>query len=352
MSSTFDPSAGAPAIVPSVGIILAGSYPEDDPGAGLDDTLALIADAEELGFDVAGVRQRHLERGASSALTLLAAATQRTRRIRLESDVVPLGYENPFRLAEDFATIDALSGGRVNVGVSTSAPHGALLRGLGRPDAAADADPYALIERFLEALEGRSLSDEPIDTPYGPQTPRIQPHVPGLRSRVWLGGGSLRSVRWAAQHGLKLLLGNLGDGDAADTFEEAQAVHIAEYRRLFVGDGPEVAVERVILPIDSATAGQRAHYAEYVAGRTPRTRQPVVVGARRVVFQRDLHGTAEQIAERLASDPAFDGRTQLRVALPYAFDLDEYRQILHDVRHAVLPLVGHRAPADEVAVAV
>lgn len=326
--------------IPVAGIILAGTFPEHDPGTGLETTLRLFALAEDLGYDVAGIRQRHLERGVSSALPFLAAASQRTRRIRLETDVVPLGYETPFRLAEDFATVDALASGRVNVGVSTSAPHGDLLASLGRTDAAASADPYTLIDRFLESLEGHALSDEELSTPYGSQIPRVQPHVAGLRDRVWLGGGSLRSVRWAAARGLKLLLGNVGDGDAADTFEEAQRAHVDAYVAEFRGSDPRIGVERVILPTDSASAAQRAHYAAYVAAREERTGQPVSLGGRSVVFQRDLHGTAEQIAERLASDPTFDGRTELRVAFPYGFDEDEYRQILTDIRTAVLPLVG------------
>ena len=337
-----------PGTIASAGIILAGTFPEHDPGAGLETTLRLFELAEDLGYDVAGIRQRHLERGVSAALPFLAAASQRTRTIRLETDVVPLGYETPFRLAEDFATVDALARGRVNVGVSTSAPHGDLLASLGRTDDAATADPYALIERFLLSLEGHALSDEELSTPYGPQIPRVQPHVSGLRDRVWLGGGSLRSVRWAAEHGLKLLLGNVGDGDAADTFEAAQRAHVDAYLSQFRGTDPRIGVERVILPTDTATATQRAHYAAYVAARDERTAQPVSLGERTVVFQRDLHGTSEQIAERLASDPTFDGRTELRVAFPYGFDEDEYGQILTDIRAAVLPLVGWQ-PAAAVA---
>ncbi|KJL40398.1 LLM class flavin-dependent oxidoreductase [Microbacterium trichothecenolyticum] len=354
-----------PGTIPVAGIILAGTFPEHDPRAGLETTLRLFELAEDLGYDVAGIRQRHLERGVSSALTFLAAASQRTRTIRLETDVVPLGYETPFRLAEDFATVDALSGRRVNVGVSTSAPHGDLLASLARTvptppsgaagaspgasgrvgPAAAAADPYALIERFLESLEGHALSDDELSTPYGPQIPRVQPHIAGLRDRVWLGGGSLRSVRWAAARGLKLLLGNVGDGDAADTFEAAQRAHVDAYLSEFRGTDPRIGVERVILPTDSATAAQREHYAAYVAARDERTAEPVSLGGRTVVFQRDLHGTAEQIAERLTSDPTFDGRTELRVAFPYGFDEDECRQILTDIRTAVLPLVGWRPAA-------
>jgi alkanesulfonate monooxygenase SsuD/methylene tetrahydromethanopterin reductase-like flavin-dependent oxidoreductase (luciferase family) len=333
--------------VPRAGFILPGNHPEGGPRTGLEQTLRLFSFGEELGYDVAGVRQRHLERGISSALPFLAAATQRTRSIRLETDVVPLGYETPFRLAEDFGTVDALSGGRVNVGISTSSPHGDLLASLGRTDDA--VEPYILIERFLEALEGHVLADEALYTPYGPQVPRIEPHIPGLRDRVWLGGGSERSVRWAARHGLKLLLGNLSDAGDHDRFEPAQRDHLDLYHSDFAGPGaPVVGVERVIVPTTTATAAQRAHYLAYAQARDARTTEPTQLGGRRVVFQRDLVGTAEQIVERLVDDPSIDGRTELRIALPYGFSEDEYRQILFDIRHAVLPELGW-APGAERA---
>lgn len=320
----------------SAGFTLAGNYAEADPAAGLEDTLRLFEFAEEIGLQVAGIRQRHLERGVSSALTFLAAATQRTESIRLETAVVPLGYETPFRLAEDFATVDALSKGRLNIGVSSSAPHGALLRHLGRVEDEADIDAYVLIARFLEALEGHALGDD-IPTPYGPQTPRVQPHIAGLRDRVWLGGGSARSVRWAAERGLGLLLGNITSADGGDSFERAQRVHIDDYYAHHTGDvAPSVGVERVILPVDSATADQRERYTAFAASRQARTEQ----ATNGHLFQRDLFGTADEIADRLLTDPSIDGRTELRIALPYALSLDDYRQILSDIAHAVLPRLG------------
>jgi len=78
-----------------------GNFPDTDPFDGLEQTLQLFAYGEALGFDSAWVRQRHLERGVSSAATFLAAASQRTLRIGLGTAVVQMGYENPFRLAED-----------------------------------------------------------------------------------------------------------------------------------------------------------------------------------------------------------------------------------------------------------
>lgn len=321
--------------IADAGFILPGNYPEDAPGIGLEQTLSLFELGEELGLQVAGIRQRHLERGVSSALPFLAAATQRTSTIRLETGVVPLGYETPFRLAEDFATVDALSGGRLNAGISTSAPHGDLLAGLGRADQSVE-DSYTLIDRFLEALEGKALADDAIYTPYGPQTPRVQPHIPDLRSRVWLGGGSLRSIRWAASRGLRLLLGNIASADGHDSFERAQRAQIDEYISLFPGESPAVGTERVIVPWDSATTAQREHYVAYAASREERTKAQV----NGHLFQRDLVGSSAEIIDRLAADPSFDGKTELRVALPYAFDDEEYRQILADLRFEVLPQLG------------
>src|SRR5699024_573103 len=65
---------------------------------------------------------RHLQPGISSPVAIMAAATQRTSRIDLGTAVIPLGLENPFRLAEDLATVDILSGGRINPGVSVGTP--------------------------------------------------------------------------------------------------------------------------------------------------------------------------------------------------------------------------------------
>lgn len=73
----------------------------------------MIELAESLGFDTVWVRQRHLQPGISSPVAVLAAASQRTSRIELGTAVIPLGLENPLRLAEDLATVHILSHGRL-----------------------------------------------------------------------------------------------------------------------------------------------------------------------------------------------------------------------------------------------
>jgi alkanesulfonate monooxygenase SsuD/methylene tetrahydromethanopterin reductase-like flavin-dependent oxidoreductase (luciferase family) len=104
---------GRVANIRHVAFVTPGNYAEDDPETGLEAALRLFEKGEALGFDSAWVRSRHLERAISSAATFLAAASQRTRRIRLGTAVIQLGYENPFRLAEDLATVDLLSNRRL-----------------------------------------------------------------------------------------------------------------------------------------------------------------------------------------------------------------------------------------------
>ena len=77
--------------------------------------------AEQLGFDSFWVAEHHFhEYGAiPSPAVWLAAAAQRTRRIRLGSAVVVLPFRNPLQVAEDYAMVDVLSGGRLNLGVGS-----------------------------------------------------------------------------------------------------------------------------------------------------------------------------------------------------------------------------------------
>lgn len=73
----------------------------------------MVERGEQLGFDSAWVRHRHLQHGIPSPVAVPAAATQRTRRIGLGTAVTSLAWENPLRPAEDLATVDVPSGGRL-----------------------------------------------------------------------------------------------------------------------------------------------------------------------------------------------------------------------------------------------
>ena len=72
--------------------------------------------AESVGLDVYGVGEHHrVDFAASAPAVVLAAAAGRTERIRLTSAVTVLSSDDPVRVYQDFATLDALSSGRAEV---------------------------------------------------------------------------------------------------------------------------------------------------------------------------------------------------------------------------------------------
>ncbi|MGW1214398.1 LLM class flavin-dependent oxidoreductase [Streptomyces sp. NPDC002499] len=325
--------------ITSLAFLTPGNFADDDPYTGLEETLQLFEYGERLGYDGAWIRQRHLEHGVGSAAVFLAAAGQRTERVELGTAVIPIGYESPFRLAEDLALADVLSRGRLQIGFSTGMPHAEILG-----DLVYDGDwrsfdlSYGRVARVVDNLRGDYLGgpDTVIQSPGNTQRPRLQPHNPGLVDRIWYGGGSLRSARWAGENGLNLLSGNIVTGEGTDDFTTAQSNLLAEYRRL--RSASRVAVGRVIVPFDGADRATRARYREYAASRHARTLAPQ--GPKRILFAPDVVGTAEQILEQLAADPVVSVVSELRLELPYEFRREEYEQILHDVRHLVAPELG------------
>jgi probable LLM family oxidoreductase len=72
--------------------------------------------SDRVGLDVFGVGEHHRPDFAVSAPAIvLAAAAERTRRIRLTSAVTVLSSDDPVRVFQDFATLDLLSGGRAEI---------------------------------------------------------------------------------------------------------------------------------------------------------------------------------------------------------------------------------------------
>lgn len=103
-------------------------------GGGLEsghgaDVLAMAESAEALGFQSLWINEEHFQGGTNpregrtclSPLILAAAIAARTSRIRIGFSVLVLPLHQPLRLAEEIATLDLLSGGRVDLGISRGA---------------------------------------------------------------------------------------------------------------------------------------------------------------------------------------------------------------------------------------
>ena len=75
---------------------------------------------EEIGFDSVWLAEHHFHAfaGMFSAPTVIGAAiAERTKRMRIGTAVLLLPYHNPLRVAEDYATLDCLSNGRLEFGI-------------------------------------------------------------------------------------------------------------------------------------------------------------------------------------------------------------------------------------------
>ena len=103
--------------------------------------------ADALGFDSFWVAEHHFHQYGTIPRppVWMAAAAQRTRRIRLGAAVVVLPFDNPLRSAEDYAMVDVLSSGRLNLGVGSGY--------LSHEYAGFNVDPAEKRERFDEALD-------------------------------------------------------------------------------------------------------------------------------------------------------------------------------------------------------
>jgi alkanesulfonate monooxygenase SsuD/methylene tetrahydromethanopterin reductase-like flavin-dependent oxidoreductase (luciferase family) len=326
-----------PKALRKLGFLTIGLFDEADPLRGHESTLEVIELGERLGFDAAWLRHRHLQFGISSPLTVLAAASQRTRRIGLGTAVTPLGWENPLRLAEDLATVDLLSGGRLNPGVSVGPP---MRYDEVKPALYPDTDEdfsYQRVQRLLDAVRGKPVTNFHGTEGFEVFSDRVQPHSPGLGSRLWYGGASLRSAQWAGEHGMNFLTSSVVKVDDEEPdFAKIQLAHI----RAFRARHPEGRVSQglVVIPTDSADATQRRKYAEYAAKRLPRTTEPQ--GPARLLFSPDYVGTAAEIAERLHEHVAYQEVDEVAFALPFTFEHEDYVQILTDMAEHLGPALG------------
>jgi alkanesulfonate monooxygenase SsuD/methylene tetrahydromethanopterin reductase-like flavin-dependent oxidoreductase (luciferase family) len=326
-----------------LGFLTIGSFDPDQPRAGHETTLEVIELGERLGFDSAWLRHRHLQYGISSPVAVMAAATQRTSRIALGTAVTPLGWENPLRLAEDLATVDILSGGRINPGVSVGPPMNfADVQDSLYPDTAQVEDfSYERVNRLVRLIRGEPAS--PFSGTRGIEqfSDRVQPHAPGLAERIWYGAASLGSARWAGEQGLSLLTSSVvkaAEDDPTD-FAAIQHAQIEAFRAQHpAGRDARVSQGLVVIPTDTATAEQRAKYAAYVEARTPRTATPQ--GPARLLFARDVLGSSAEVAEQLYAHAAFRDVNEVVFALPFGFDHADYVQILTDMASTLAPALG------------
>jgi alkanesulfonate monooxygenase SsuD/methylene tetrahydromethanopterin reductase-like flavin-dependent oxidoreductase (luciferase family) len=238
---------------------------EFDSAEGFRDFIDYNVEAEALGFHSTFVVEHHFTGygQVSATINLLTWLGARTRHLRLGTAVMVLPWHNPVLLAEQAATLDLLSGGRLDFGVGKGYRYNEF-EGFCVPMAEADA-------RYDEAL-GVILKAWTADKPFSHhgrywqfadivvEPPTAQkPHPP-----IWMGAGSERSIRRVAAQGYHLLLGQYASpADVAANIAIYKSETEAQGRQF---DPMRVAVTRAFFVCDT-TAEREAAMERRLANR-------------------------------------------------------------------------------------
>ncbi|MFI5932048.1 LLM class flavin-dependent oxidoreductase [Actinoplanes sp. NPDC051494] len=243
-----------------MGLDTFGDVPVDDAGRPLTHAAAIrqVVDeavlADELGVDVIALGEHHRpEYSISTPETVLAGIAARTSRIKLASGVTVLSSDDPVRVFQRFATVDALSNGRAQAILG----RGSFTESF--PLFGYEMSDYdVLFEEKLE-LFVKLLDENPVTwegtTRAALTDADVFPKTESGRLDTWVGvGGSPQSVVRTARYGLPLMLAIIG-GDPArfapytDLYRRAAdqlgtvALPVGMHSPGFVADSDEEAKE-------------------------------------------------------------------------------------------------------------
>ena len=224
--------------------------PDTDSGAGFREFVERNIEAEALGYHSTFLVEHHFTGfgQVSATLNLLTWIGALTSTLRLGTAVTVLPWHNPVLLAEQIATLDLLSEGRVDAGIGK----GYRLKefeGFAMPVEEADARFEECLEVMLKAWTSDSpwshrgkywQYDNVVVEPPSTQKPHPQ---------LWMGAGSPRSVKQVAQLGFNMLLGQY---DSFDMIVDEIAMYKSEVESLGrTFDPMSVAVARSVNIVNS-----------------------------------------------------------------------------------------------------
>jgi alkanesulfonate monooxygenase SsuD/methylene tetrahydromethanopterin reductase-like flavin-dependent oxidoreductase (luciferase family) len=301
---------------------------------------------DDLGVDGTYFRVHHFARQQASPMPLLSAIAARTRRIEVGTGVIDMRYENPLYLAEEAAALDLISGGRLALGVSRGSPE-TVVRGYEAFGYTGSTDPRGgdlardHFDLFLRAIDGEGLAERDPLSPFGggTGTQMIEPHSPGLRSRVWWGAGNRESAEWAGRVGVNLMSSTLLTEDRGLPFDELQAQQIEAFRTAWRDAGhrgePRVSVSRSIFPI--TTAEDRMYFGGSGGGD-----QVGVIDGIRSTFGKTYAAEPDVLVEQLMADAAIRSADTLMLTIPSQLGVDFNLRIVESFAKHVAPALGWR----------
>jgi alkanesulfonate monooxygenase SsuD/methylene tetrahydromethanopterin reductase-like flavin-dependent oxidoreductase (luciferase family) len=285
--------------------------PDLDSGQGFREYIEYNVEAEALGYDSTFVVEHHFTGfgQVSASLNLLTWVAARTSTLRLGTAVMVLPWHNPVLLAEQAATIDLLSGGRLEFGVGKGYRHNEFAS-FCIPQEEAD-------ERFEESL-GLILKSWTSDERFSHhgkywnfdniivEPPTAQkPHPP-----IWMAAGSPDSIRKVARRGFKLLLDQIASTDLSIERFNIYKAEVEACGRRF--DPMDVGVSRGFYVTKNAQDKAKAvetrlanqqRLARLAADPTGKAKSSMLTFAETLdaAAESALYGSPEEIAAKLAT---------------------------------------------------
>ena len=274
--------------------------PNDDSGAGFREFVDRNIEAEALGYHSTFLVEHHFTGfgQVSASLNLLTWIGARTKTLRLGTAVMVLPWHNPVLLAEQIATLDLLSDGRVDAGIGKGYRQREF-EGFSVPIEESDA-------RFVECLEVM-MKAWTSDTPWSHQGTYWKyddivvepPSVQKPHPKLWMGAGSPRSIAQVADYGFDMLLGQY---DSFETIvEEVNLFKSLVEAKGETFDPMRVGVARSVNIVDTK-AEYDAEINARMAGRR-RTQnlaqRPDFEDTREIAELGTIYGTPDQVAEKI-----------------------------------------------------
>lgn len=301
-------------------------FVEPQQGASYDDQLAVARTAEQLGFDGFFRSDHFLAMGSSDGLpgptdswVTLAGLARETSRLRLGTLVTSATFRLPGMLAIQAAQVDAMSGGRIELGLGAGwfgAEHAAY--GVPFP-----AKRFGMLTEQLEVITGLwqtpvgerfSYSGAHYELTDSPALPKpVQPNVPVIIG----GGGPKRTPALAARFGAEYNAGFPALADLPAMYNRVRTACTEAGR-----DPDDLVYSTALIAVVGADEAEFTRRAAAV-GREPEE-----------LRQNGLAGTVPEVAERIRAFAAA-GAQRFYLQIMDTSDLDH----LHLIADEVIPQV-------------
>ncbi len=228
-----------------------GGAPDVDSAAGFNDYIEYLIEAEALGYHSSFIVEHHFTGfgQVSATLNLLSWIGAKTSTLRLGTAVIVLPWHNPVLLAEQAATVDLLSGGRLDFGIGKGYRHNEFAgfripmeEGGARFEESIDiiTKAWTSNERFSFRGKYWSFDDIVVEPPT-----KQKPHPP-----FWQGAGHAESIRRVAARGHNLLLDQFASID--ETINRFNTYKAAMLGNGLAFDPAQVGVARAFFVADTA----------------------------------------------------------------------------------------------------